>query len=168
MKTYAPKGLRGGDLRGLLSDLAATPAQAAGYLEVSERTVWRWLADGTAPRPVLACLWLETPHGRHVAALDVGNELVIVRGLAKGFEAQTTDQAAQLARVLAISDTGAANDPLARGPVAPRPQRLRLWGIGPLRLDPRPEARQLADDERGDDGASQYRDGFAADFWQAG
>lgn len=168
MKTYAPKGLRGGDLRGLLADLMATPAQVAKYLDVSERSVWRWLADGTAPRSVLACLWLETPHGRHVGALDVGNELVIVKGLARSLADQTTVQAAQLAHILAISDTGAANDPLARGPVAPRPARLRLWGIGPLGFNPGSEARQLADDQGGNDGAGQYGDGFAADFGQAG
>jgi hypothetical protein len=116
MKTYAPKELRGDDLRGLLDDLAASPLQVSKFLRVTERSVWRWLADGSAPYAVLAALWHETPHGRHVVALDVGNELVIVRGLAKSWQSQSTVQAQQLARVLAISDTGAANDPLLAGP----------------------------------------------------
>ncbi|MEO8119227.1 MAG: hypothetical protein ABI606_07890 [Rhodoferax sp.] len=116
MKTYAPKGLRGDDLRGLLFDLAATPAQVAGYLAVSERTVWRWLAEDTAPRAALCALWLETPHGRHVGALDVGNELVIVKGLSRSLAAQVDTAHDRLARVLAISDTGAANDALLTGP----------------------------------------------------
>lgn len=116
MKTYAPKGLRGSDLRGLITDLGATPLAVAKFLQVTERSIWRWLAEETAPWPVLALLWHETPHGRHVAALDVGNELVIVKGLARSLTDQATQQAAQLCRVLAISNTGAANDPLLRMP----------------------------------------------------
>lgn len=115
-KTYAPKGLQGQDLRGLLADLAASPCDAAKFLQVSERSLWRWLGDGSAPFSALAALWHETPHGRHVTALDVGNELVIVRGLAQSFEDQTARAHAQLCRVLAISSTGSANDPLVSGP----------------------------------------------------
>lgn len=134
MKTYAPKGLRGGDLRSLLVDLAATPAQVAKFLDVTERSVWRWLAEDSAPRAVLCALWHETPHGRHITALDVGNELVIVRGLAQGFADQATAQAAQLCRVLAICDTGAANDPLSTGPASKypdKPGRSSDWDAGP-------------------------------------
>lgn len=126
MKTYAPKGLRGADLRGLLDDMAATPAQAAKYLDVTERSIFRWLVDGKAPRAVLCALWLETPHGRHVAALDVGNELVIVKGLAQSLRDQTAKDRAQLCRVLAISDTGAANDPLLSGPAVMLPVEQRI------------------------------------------
>lgn len=146
MKTYAPKGLRGADLRSLLTDLVATPAQVAKFLDVTERSVWRWLADDSAPRAALYALWHETPHGRHVTALDVGNELVIVRGLAQGFEQQTTKQAAQLCRVLAISTTGAANDALVSGP----------WRIGPLGFDPVAQRRNLADDQGGQHGTAQH------------
>lgn len=116
MKTYAPKGLRGSDLRALMDEMQATPAQVAKFLRVGERTVWRWLSDNSAPFAALAALWHETPTGRHTTALDVGNELAIVRGLAQSFEGLCNTTTAQLARVLAISDTGAANDPLMTGP----------------------------------------------------
>lgn len=116
MKTYAPKGLRGEDLRDLMLDLHADAPTLAKFLRVTERTVWRWLADHSAPFAVLAALWHETPHGRHVTALDVGNELVIVKGLARSLGDQSAAHHAQLCRVLAISDTGAANDPLLIGP----------------------------------------------------
>jgi hypothetical protein len=149
MKTYAPQGLHGVDLRGLLADLECTPAQAAKYLKVTERSVWRWLSDGSAPFAALAALWLESPHGRHVAALDVGNELVIVRGLQRSTQDQATQAAQQLCRVLAISTTGAANDPLISGP-------LQLGGVLPLRLNPVSQGRQLPDDHGGDDGAAQH------------
>lgn len=83
MKTYAPKGLHGAVLRDLLVELAITPAQAAKFLQVTERSVFRWLADDSAPFAVLAALWHETPTGRHVTAVDVGNELAIHVGLAR-------------------------------------------------------------------------------------
>lgn len=117
MKTYAPKGLRGGDLRQLLDELHATPAQIGKFLDVTERSVWRWLAEGTAPRAVLYALWHETPRGRETSALDVGNELTITRATVRIQAAQVDTSARQLARVLAISDTGAANDALLSGPV---------------------------------------------------
>ena len=155
MKTYGPKHLTGSMLRELLDVHHATPAQAAKYLRVTERSVWRWLADGSAPYAVLSCLWLESPQGREVAALDVGNELVIVRGSARIAKDAQAVQAAQLARVLAISETGAANDPVLSGPVSRHARRVR-----PLRLDPVAQAGQLADHGGGDDGAPDHDQRF--------
>lgn len=116
LKTYAPKGLWGGDLRRLLSELGASQADACKFLQVSERTLRRWLSDDSAPFAVLAALWHETPAGRHVTALDVGNEAVIYRGLSKAHEKAHADALATLARVLRIGDFGAANDPVLSGP----------------------------------------------------
>lgn len=118
MKTYAPKGLHGAMLRDLLADLGATPLQVSKYLHVTERSVWRWLKEDNAPYAVLAALWHETPEGRHVTALDVGNELQIYAGLARCHESNAQALYDQLGRVLAISDTGAANDPLVTGPAS--------------------------------------------------
>lgn len=121
MKTYAPRGLHGAMLRELLAQLGATPAQVAKHLHVTERSVWRWLADDSAPYAALAALWFETDQGRRTVALDVGNELVIQRGLAdaQGRRAESAD--ARLARLVAISDTGAMNDPFYDGPHSPPP-----------------------------------------------
>lgn len=129
MKTYAPKSLHGAMLRDLLAQFPATPAQAAKYLQVTERSIWRWLADDSAPYAVLACLWLESPHGREVAAVDVGNELVIVRGTARIAKNAQAVQAAQLGRVLAISDTGAANDPVLSVPAPPMKKATPVCGV---------------------------------------
>jgi hypothetical protein len=118
LKTYAPR-LTGADLRPLLEQLQATPAQASKFLQVTERSVWRWLADDSAPFPVLAALWHETPHGRHVAAVDVGNEAQVLRGLAGAHEKAHAASVATLARLLAIGDFGAANDPVLNGPPPP-------------------------------------------------
>lgn len=111
MKTYAPKTLTGDDLRGLIDDLHATPAQVAKFLHVTERSVWRWLSDGSAPFAVLAALWHETPRGRETSALDVGNALNYALGMSRASSAMLATETARLARLLAISDTGAANGP---------------------------------------------------------
>lgn len=116
MKTYAPKGLHGAQLRELLEQLHCNPSQAATFLHVTERTVWRWLSDDSCPWPVLALLWHETPRGRECAALDTGNALVIERGLSGAALDALARESARLARLVAISDTGAANDPLLTGP----------------------------------------------------
>lgn len=130
MKTYAPKELRGEDLRGLLDDLHVSPLQVSQFLKVTERSVWRWLADGSAPFAVLAALWHETPKGREAAACDVGNELVIQRTLARSGLAALDVETRRLGRVLAISETGAANDPLMTGPASKKPQLPRLLSLG--------------------------------------
>lgn len=115
LKTYAPR-LTGADLRPLLDELQATPAQASKFLQVTERSVWRWLSENSAPFPVLAALWHETPTGRHVTALDVGNEVTIYRGLSQAHEKAHAQAVATLGRLLAIGDFGAANDPVIQGP----------------------------------------------------
>lgn len=116
LKTYAPRHLHGADLRCLLDELQATPADVAKFLRVTERSVWRWLADGSAPYAALAALWHETPTGRHVTHLDVGNEVVIYSGLAQAREKETEAARAALARLAAIGDFGCANDPLMDAP----------------------------------------------------
>lgn len=142
MKTYAPKGLNGADLRGLLDDLVASPAQVARFLRVTERSVWRWLADGSAPFAALAALWHETARGREVTSCDVGNELVLTRTGKRIAQQGEARSVVRLSRVLAISDSGAANDPLLDGPVS------WLRGVLPLCLDPSSHGRELSDDER--------------------
>jgi hypothetical protein len=115
MKTYAPKGLHGSQLRDLMAQLFADPKGISKFLRVSERCVWRWLKDDSCPWPELALLWHETPAGREASALDVGNLLNLTRGLADCRLAMVSKGKAQLSRLLAISDTGAANDPFTDG-----------------------------------------------------
>lgn len=113
MKTYAPKGLHGAQLRELIADLGnPTPAVIAKFLQVTERSVWRWLSDDSAPYAALALLWHETPTGRYNTATDVGNEAMYLRGERNAFRTAMEQTQAQMGRVLAISDTGAANSPI--------------------------------------------------------
>lgn len=125
MKTYAPKGLHGSQLRALIADLHASPVEISKFLQVTERSVWRWLKDDSAPFAVLAALWHETPQGRHVSAVDVGNEAVLYRGLAQAQAAALKAETARLGRLLGMCETGADNDPFFSGPSAPPPSGCR-------------------------------------------
>lgn len=132
MKTFAPGVLHGRDLRRLISELCTTPHDVARFLKVTERTVWRWIADDGAPFAALAALWHETPAGRHASALDVGNELAIHSALANSHAQRAEAGRHHLAGLLAIADTGSANDPLIAGPAgrfygAPRPMVPPGW-----------------------------------------
>ena len=80
MNAYASKYLQGADLAQLMKELCITPKQCAKFLKVTERTVFRWLADDSAPFAVfavLAALWHETPKGQQVTACHMGNQLTI-------------------------------------------------------------------------------------------
>ena len=96
MKALAPKWI---DLSETMSDLGAKPADVAKYLGVTERSVWRWLADGSAPRAVLLALWHVTPAGGQVVSTDYNNGLVYERGYVRSMEATTARLQAQLHRL---------------------------------------------------------------------
>jgi len=136
MKSYAPKGLNGSCLRDLMADLHATQDEVCKYLDVGERTFRRWLADENAPRAALLALWHLTPAGLHSAAVDVGNEAMHAQGLARARGEALAVESARLARVLAISDTGAANDPLVDGPHSPPPIPRKPASCSPAHPNP--------------------------------
>lgn len=112
LPTISPRKMYTGELRRYMIDLHGTPAMLAHHLDVSERTVLRWLADNSAPKAVLLALWYETPEGRSNAASHCEYEAVTLRGLVRATQEAADVQEKQLARLLAISDTGAANDPI--------------------------------------------------------
>lgn len=119
MNAYASKYLQGADLAGLMKELLITPKQCAKFLQVTERTVFRWLADESAPFSAVALLWHETPKGQQVTACHVGNKMAIYYRLSEAHKLEHGKALDVLRRVLAISDTGAANDPLLVAPPFP-------------------------------------------------
>lgn len=102
-------------LRELLADLRTTPKALAKFLKLTERTVYRWMAEDSVPWHILALLWHETEAGRIAVSHDVGNALVLARGLSEAHATAHGKESARLARLVAIADTGAANDPLSDG-----------------------------------------------------
>lgn len=104
----------------MIDDLAATPAQVAKALQISESTVYRWLARGAAPRAAELALYWITRWGR--AELDASLEYQArnALGLARCLQENVTQLEYRLARVAAIGDFGAANDPAPGAPTRPQ------------------------------------------------
>lgn len=120
IRTLAPRGLQ---LRDVMADLppGTTPADVARFLDVSERTVWRWLSQDDCPRAALLALWFCTRAGQHEISNHVGNEARLLHGMLRS--AQDAAQVAQkrLAQVLTLADVGSANAPFFDGPSGPGP-----------------------------------------------
>ncbi len=115
MKTFAPKCLHGAQLRQMLADLPATPKEVSKILQVTERTVWRWLADDSCPWHVLALLWHMTADGIQCVAIDHGNGAMYERGYVRSMEATTARLQLQIHKL--EIDLMAAT--LAAGPSVP-------------------------------------------------
>lgn len=97
------------------------PRTVADALGVAERTVFHWIAKGAAPRPAALALFWASPYGR--ALIDADREHLVdnLRGLSDALKAENTALRAQIGRVLALNDHGAANAPSWRYEVTPGP-----------------------------------------------
>lgn len=109
----------------ILDDLSNPPAaRVARVLGVGTRTVYRWNRTGKAPRSAcLALFWL-TRWGRSEVHCAAVNDCATAVGLARALDLEVRQLRTQLAHVLALSDTGAANDPVGRPGIAPPLRRL--------------------------------------------
>lgn len=100
----------------ILDDLGNPhPKRVARALGVGVRTVYRWNQAQRAPR--LACLalfWL-TRWGRSIVDSQAVNDCRMAVGYANALESRVTELERQLYNVMALSATGAANDPV-KGP----------------------------------------------------
>ncbi len=97
----------------ILEDLGNPhPARIAKALGLGARTVYRYNRQGQAPRSVcLALFWL-TRWGRSEIYCAAVNDCQLAVASANSLETQLHQTRAQLAHVLALSDSGAANSPL--------------------------------------------------------
>ncbi|MBN9203847.1 hypothetical protein [Methylibium petroleiphilum] len=109
----------------ILDDLSNPPAaRVARVLGVGTRTVYRWNRTGKAPRSAcLALFWL-TRWGRSEVHCAAVNDCTTAVGLARALDLEVRQLRTQLAHVLALSDSGAANDPVTQLGLAPPPKRL--------------------------------------------
>ena len=111
-KAYAPKWLHSDHLAGMIDELGCQPKDVAKYLRVTERTVYRWLAEKSCPFACLSALRHETPNGREVTACDVGNELALTRCLARSTADARGEDIARVQYLIGLrGDYGSANDP---------------------------------------------------------
>lgn len=102
-------------LQQMLDALQATPETAARALGVSPRTVYRWAAEGQAPRPAALALWWVTPWGWSVLDSEVGHRLHVAAAQVDALRAELTEERAQAARLLRMGyGGGSANLPIYR------------------------------------------------------
>jgi predicted DNA-binding transcriptional regulator AlpA len=88
------------------------PRHLARVLGLGLRTIYRYNRDAQAPRHVcLALFWL-TRWGRSEIHCQAVNDCTLAVSYANALETELRQARTQLAHVLAISDTGAANGPL--------------------------------------------------------
>lgn len=112
---HAPAGLPIWET--ILDDLGRPPAhRVAKLLGVGLSTVYRYNQLGRAPRACqLALFWL-TRWGRSSVHAQATNDAIVACGYVESLRRQVHELQLDLGRVLALSNSGAANDPLLRGP----------------------------------------------------
>lgn len=88
------------------------PACAARVFGVSERTVRRWIAQDAAPGPVMVALWLLSRWGQHALVVEADRQAREYAGYVQALREDIERLERELARVLALNRTGAANAPL--------------------------------------------------------
>ena len=96
----------------LVDDIGRPSARKlAKSLDVTERTVQRWLKEDKAPRPVMFALYWLTRWGQHAVHCEAHNDAILQASIARNLRDQIERLQAQLEHVGRIADFGAANDP---------------------------------------------------------
>jgi predicted DNA-binding transcriptional regulator AlpA len=101
----------------ILADLSNPPApRVARVLGVGASTVYRWNQTGRAPRSAcLALFWL-TRWGRSEVHAQAVNDAILAASCLRSLQDELDRTRLELARVLALNASGAANHPLLRWP----------------------------------------------------
>ena len=101
----------------ILDDLGCPPAhRIARTLGVSERTVYRWHHGGQPPRMALLALYWLTRWGRSEVHTRATNDAILAVSYLRSLSDRVRELEVELAYVLSISASGAANGPLLRPP----------------------------------------------------
>lgn len=96
----------------MLNDLSnPSPEALAKALGVTRSTVYRWLKQGEAPRPVMLALFWITRWGVSDIHCAAHNDAVNQAQLAAMYRSRVEVLEAKLERMGRIGDFGAANDP---------------------------------------------------------
>ena len=109
----------------MLEDIGSPPPKKlAKALGVTQRTVWRWIAAGEAPKPAMLAIYWLTQWGRGSVSADLHNEAVMYAGYVNALKADVARLEAQVESLGRLGDFGSANDALpgvvGPGPVAPQ------------------------------------------------
>lgn len=106
----APKNIYGPDIFRMFVEELGGPKRVCEMLDVTERTVWRWLADGSVPQMAVRALYWETQYGRSLIDTDHHFEVMTLRNQVKCLEEQFK-KAARIIAGLKVLNYGTANEP---------------------------------------------------------
>lgn len=108
---HAPKDIYGPELLRMFIDELGGPKRVHKYLGISERTVWRWLAAGRAPRAAVLALFWESRWGRSQIFTDQVNEIRLLYRQVCILQEQY-QKAKDIITGLRAMHAGSANEPL--------------------------------------------------------
>lgn len=101
----------------ILDDLGRpSPAAWGRAIGVSERTAWRWQAAGSAPRAATLALYWLTRWGWSAIESEALYAVDLLRSYRRTTEAEIASLRAEIGRLQALGDFGAANDPSRAAP----------------------------------------------------
>ena len=101
----------------ILEDLGHPPVRrVARVLGLSERSVYRYTQAGDAPRVAMLALFWLTRWGRNAVHTQATNDALQACNYVQLLRADVVRLEGELAHVLALADTGAANAALIGGP----------------------------------------------------
>jgi len=97
----------------MLEDLGnPSPRALAKALDVTPRTVSRWIADPeNTPRPVMLSLFWLTRWGQSQVDCEAVNTARMYRGFTESLRTENARLKNELARLVSAGDFGCANDP---------------------------------------------------------
>lgn len=101
----------------ILEDLAWPPARrVARVLGLGVRTVRRYNATGRVPRSSLLALFWLTRWGRSAVHAQATNDAILACSYVEALRRQVAHLEGEVIRLVALNNSGAANDSLIRGP----------------------------------------------------
>lgn len=106
----APNNVYGPDIFKMFVHELGGPKFVCKLLDVTERTVWRWLAEESVPKMAVRALYWETRFGRSLIDSDHHNEVVLLRGQIRCLEDQF-ERASRVIAGLKLLNYGTANEP---------------------------------------------------------
>lgn len=96
----------------VLADLGnPSPREIANYFQVTERTVFRWMAAGVAPRPVELALFWESNYGWSAIETDLFNSRNYFLNLSESLKNDVQNLRVRVAWLEKNGSFGSANEP---------------------------------------------------------
>lgn len=88
-----------------------SPRELARYLDVTERTVYRWQATDDAPRAVLLSLFWESSYGLSTLDAELFNSVAVYKNLSESLNHEAQTLRVRIARLEKIGSFASANAP---------------------------------------------------------